>query len=388
LGIFVKFHVGRRTSMEDEHLAFDDIHKKYPELELKDDRCSFYGVFDGHGGSEASKLVKQLLFKNILHNSAFAKGDIESAMRTGFAETDKEVLETSQAENWKSGSTAVVSIIINNTLYVANAGDSEAVLGKRTEDSYEAILLSEKHKPTDQGEKDRIKKAGGHVVFGRVMGSLAVARAFGDRDFKHPFNKAEDHFVSSDPFIKKLEFNVDDDEFLIISCDGLWDRLSYQQAVEFVANCRNEGKHPTETSQLLVKESLERGTLDNVTAIVVYLPTKPKRNPHTISTREIKIEEEEEEDEPTSEMDVYEFLQVEMEKRRKLKEKEGASPGTKKKLDYFNLPSDEHVLGGMSKGNIPFLFFYFLHRIYMCFGEKIKISRNFICNSKFSVFLC
>ena len=56
-----------------------------------------------------------------------------------------------------------------------------------------------------QNERDRIKKAGGHVVFGRVMGSLAVARSLGDRDFKYPFNKADGDFVSAEPYIMKID---------------------------------------------------------------------------------------------------------------------------------------------------------------------------------------
>jgi protein phosphatase 2C family protein 2/3 len=53
------------------------------------------------------------------------------------------------------------------------------------------------------------------------MGSLAVARALGDKDFKFPFNKAEGDFVTAEPFIAKIEFTPQHD-FLIISCDGLW----------------------------------------------------------------------------------------------------------------------------------------------------------------------
>jgi len=65
------------------------------------------------------------------------------------------------------------------------------------------------------------------------------------------------------------------DEFIIVACDGLWDRLTYQEAALFVEKQRSQGKSPTECAKALVKESLDCGTLDNVTAIVVYL-TPPK----------------------------------------------------------------------------------------------------------------
>jgi serine/threonine protein phosphatase PrpC len=46
--------------------------------------------------------------------------------------------------------------------------------------------------------------------------------------------------------------------------------MSYQEAVDFVAASRGAGKSVKETTEFLVKTSLERKTLDNVTAIVVF----------------------------------------------------------------------------------------------------------------------
>lgn len=40
------------------------------------------------------------------------------------------------------------------------------------------------HKPNREDEVERIKRAGGMVIHKRVMGELAVSRAFGDRAFK------------------------------------------------------------------------------------------------------------------------------------------------------------------------------------------------------------
>jgi serine/threonine protein phosphatase PrpC len=61
-----------------------------------------------------------------------------------------------------------------------------------------------------------------------------------------------------------------DVEFMIVACDGLWDKVSYSEAVDLVAAGKNSGKPAKETVELLVKHSLDRGTMDNVTTIVVY----------------------------------------------------------------------------------------------------------------------
>jgi len=85
-------------------------------------------------------------------------------------------------------------------------------------------------------------------------------------DFKHPYNKADGHFVSGEPYILKTELTPAN-PFLVIACDGLWDKVTYEEAIEFIAKAKEDGKDPTETSQLLVKHSLDSGSLDNITAI-------------------------------------------------------------------------------------------------------------------------
>ncbi|KAL6507066.1 hypothetical protein OROHE_022201 [Orobanche hederae] len=150
---------------------------------------------------------------------------------------------TDQTDHWLSeegkysgclgqsaGSTACVAIIRNNQLLVANAGDSRCVMSRKGQ----AYDLSEDHKPDIVAEKKRILEAGGYVKYGRVNGSLNLARAIGDMEMKQ--NKslpAEKQIVTADPDIVTLELS-EDDEFLIIACDGIWDCMSSQQAVDFV----------------------------------------------------------------------------------------------------------------------------------------------------------
>src|SRR4051794_5763218 len=103
-------------------------------------------------------------------------------------QTDQAILQKADSEGWNSGSTAVAVLVINNTMYVANTGDAEAVMGiRQPNDKHKAVLLSEKHKPST--EKPRIEKAGGRVIFGRIGGNLAVSRALGDIEYKFPYNQ-------------------------------------------------------------------------------------------------------------------------------------------------------------------------------------------------------
>mmetsp|Transcript_26267 Transcript_26267/g.19721 ORF Transcript_26267/g.19721 Transcript_26267/m.19721 type:complete len:130 (+) Transcript_26267:451-840(+) len=110
-------------------------------------------------------------------------------------------------------------------LYVANVGDTRAVLNKNGV----CERMSQDHKATDFNEVQRIKGGGGIVLENRVGGSLAVTRAFGDHALKRDG-------VTAKPFINKHALRPFD-KHLIIASDGVWDVLEDQDAVNF---CKDE----------------------------------------------------------------------------------------------------------------------------------------------------
>lgn len=153
-----------------------------------------------------------------------------------------------------------------NTLYVANIGDSECILVSRGEDGeHKPTLMTVKHVLTDESEKQRVREMGGMVVFGRLFGTLAVSRAFGDSEFK----QSGSEFVSVDPHVSTREL-CHDDELMIIACDGLWDKVTYDDAMQCAVSLRKSGMAPAEVAKSLAQLSLERGSVDNVTVLVVF----------------------------------------------------------------------------------------------------------------------
>lgn len=87
----------------------------------------------------------------------------------------------------KSGSTAVCVLISPTHFYIANCGDSRAVLCRNNEPA----VCTMDHKPTVAAEKKRIQDAGGSVMIHRVNGSLAVSRALGDFEYKSVEGRGE-----------------------------------------------------------------------------------------------------------------------------------------------------------------------------------------------------
>ena len=80
----------------------------------------------------------------------------------------------------KVGCTACVVLVTATEIYVANVGDSRAVLSQ----GLSVYDLSDDHKPENEEEEQRIVKARGNVDNGRVNGELALSRAIGDMHYK------------------------------------------------------------------------------------------------------------------------------------------------------------------------------------------------------------
>ncbi len=185
------------------------------------------------------------------------------------------------------GCTACVALITKTEIYVANAGDSRCVLSKNGI----AINMSEDHKPDLEAEKKRIEKAEGYVEDNRVNGVLNLSRSLGDLDYKHnPKLKQEEQMITAFPDVK-VEKISNETDFLIIACDGVWDCLTSQKAVDYVSERLNKspfgspGKTSVKLSKIIedMMDSIiasdidEKGGLgcDNMTCVIVYF-NKPK----------------------------------------------------------------------------------------------------------------
>jgi len=141
---------------------------------------------------------------------------------------------------------------LRHVLYCANAGDARGVLCR----SGKAVRLTYDHKGTDKQEAKRITDAGGFVMSGRVNGVLAVTRSLGDSSMKE--------FVVGAPYTTETEL-CEEDEFVILACDGLWDIVGDQVAIELIRDVHDV----QEASDKLLAHALEHHTTDNVTVIVV-----------------------------------------------------------------------------------------------------------------------
>ena len=208
-----------------------------------------------------------------------------SPQRRGFSHTDEGLRSGSAAIH--SGTTALAVVLLGRTLHVGNAGDCRAVLCRRGR----AIDLSEDHKPSRASEAARIKAAGGFVdCEGYLNGSVAVSRALGDWHLLCPAAGARgevcrlkrppgDNAAQAGPLTGECDvFSHEltaEDEFLLLACDGFWDVMSSQTAVELARQLLRQHNDPARLAAELVKEAIGRHTGDNVTVIAVCLGAAP-----------------------------------------------------------------------------------------------------------------
>ncbi|XP_056845796.1 probable protein phosphatase 2C 27 isoform X2 [Raphanus sativus] len=257
---------GAKQFMEDEHICIDDLGPSLDSSSLS----AFYGVFDGHGGTDASLFVRKNILRFIVDDSYFPLC-VNKAIKNAFLKADYQFADDSSLDI-SSGTTALTALIFGRRLIVANAGDCRAVLGRRGR----AIELSKDHKPNCITEKTRIEKLGGVVYDGYLNGQLSVARAIGDWHMKGP-KGSSDCPLTPEPELREAELS-EDDEFLIMGCDGLWDVMSSQCAVTIARKELMIHNDPERCCRELVREALKRNTCDNLTVIVVcFSPDPPQR---------------------------------------------------------------------------------------------------------------
>ncbi|XP_021294274.1 protein phosphatase 2C 16-like [Herrania umbratica] len=317
--------IGKRTEMEDAVAAVPRF-IKIPIKMLIGDRVidgisqsltdltgHFFGVYDGHGGSQVANYCRDRIhvalaeeIGNIKDNlcdgtsmesrqvrwektftSCFLKvddeigGNVNRGMIGGYEDAYDASFEPVAPET--VGSTAVVALVCSSHIVVANCGDSRAVLCR----GKEAMALSIDHKPNRDDEYARIEASGGKVIQWkghRVFGVLAMSRSIGDRYLK-PWIIPEPEVM----FIPRAR----EDECLILASDGLWDVISNEEACEVARRRillwhkkngvpslveRGKGIDPAAqaAAEYLSMLAIQKGSSDNISVIVVDLKAQRK----------------------------------------------------------------------------------------------------------------
>lgn len=220
----------------------------------------FFGLFDGHAGGRCSNYVAGSLPSVLAEDPAFFT-NLPQALKRSFHQTNEHFLKVAEKMKYHDGSTGICAVVRDSKVLVANVGDCRCLIisGGRP------IQMSIDQKPTNPEEQKRIVALGGQVVYcmgvARVNRVLAVSRAFGNRTLRT--------VIRPDAEMMQRELTKDDD-FIVMASDGLWDVLKNKDVCDMCYSPFAQGS-PQVIADELVQSALMRGSMDNVTCVVVKL---------------------------------------------------------------------------------------------------------------------
>ncbi|CAI9765434.1 unnamed protein product [Fraxinus pennsylvanica] len=261
---------------------------------------TFVGIYDGHGGPEASQFVNDHLFQHLKRLTSEHQTMSTEVIRKAFQATEDGFFSV-VSKQWPTkpqiasvGTCCLVGLICNGTLYVANLGDSRAVMGRLVKATGEvlAIQLSTEHNASIESVRQELQSLhpDDSQIISRSIGDVYLKKAEFNREplyakfrLREPFKRP---ILSSEPSISVHQL-LPQDQFIILASDGLWEHLTNQDAVDLVQSHPRSG-----SARRLVKaalqeaakkremrysdlEKIERGIRrhfhDDISVIVVFL---------------------------------------------------------------------------------------------------------------------
>ncbi|CAN8255762.1 unnamed protein product [Cochlearia groenlandica] len=275
----------------------------------------FCGIFDGHGpwGHYVSKQVRNSMpslllcnWQKILAQTTLSEPDDivgsdknlsrfdiwkQSYLKTCVT-VDQELEHHRKIDSYYSGTTALTVIRQGDVVYVANVGDSRAVLATVSDDgSLAAVQLTLDFKPNLPQEEERIIGCKGRVFclkdepgVHRVWQpdaetpGLAMSRAFGDYCIK-------EYGLVSVPEVTQRHISTKD-HFIILASDGIWDVVSNQEAIEIVSATAE----PAKAAKRLVEQAVRawnkkrRGiSMDDMSVVCLFLHSSTSSSSSSLS---------------------------------------------------------------------------------------------------------
>ncbi|XP_038992700.1 probable protein phosphatase 2C 73 isoform X2 [Hibiscus syriacus] len=261
----------------------------------------FCGVFDGHGpwGHFVAKKVRESMPSSLLRNwqdtlagvSLDPDMDLESNKKhqrfhiwkhsylKTCAAVDHELEQCRKIDSFHSGTTALTIVRQGDIIYVANIGDSRAVLATNSDDgTLVPVQLTIDFKANLPLEAERIIQCKGRVFClddepgvhrvwlpNKESPGLAMSRAFGDYCIK-------DYGLISVPEVTQRHI-TNKDQFVMLATDGVWDVVSNEQAVQVVSSTQdkaNAAKRLVEFSARAWKKKRKGIAMDDISAICLF----------------------------------------------------------------------------------------------------------------------
>ena len=297
-----------RNYNEDRVSIIINMNKPKDFKKAKWPKISFFGIYDGHGGEGCSEYLRDNLHKLICNNEFFPD-NIPEAIKLGISKAEQDFLKNyALSENKeeiidKSGSCAIIMLIVSTNVYIANVGDSRCILSM--DGGKKFLEVTKDHKPNSPKEILRIKKNGGEIyqsqtiinntensdLNGKILigpyrvlpGRLSVCRTIGDAEAKIEKFGGNPNVIICEPEIYYYDLKKENIDFFILGCDGIYDQMSNEEVLncawmvlnekenELINDCKNIHYQSGLIVDFIIKSSLARKSFDNVTCLFIAL---------------------------------------------------------------------------------------------------------------------
>ncbi|KAG5006784.1 hypothetical protein JHK85_025326 [Glycine max] len=240
----------------------NEVIEDHSQVETGSDAV-FVGVYDGHGGAEASRFINDHLFLNLIRVAQENGSMSEDIIRSAVSATEDGFLTLVRRSYGikpliaAMGSCCLVGVVWKGTLYIANLGDSRAVIGSvGRSNKIIAEQLTKEHNASKEEVRRELRSLhpeDSQIVVmkqgtWRIKGIIQVSRSIGDAYLKRPefsFDPSFPRFHLPEP-IRRPVLTAEpsicsrvlkpNDKFIIFASDGLWEHLTNQEAAEIVHN--------------------------------------------------------------------------------------------------------------------------------------------------------
>lgn len=250
------------------HFYYEDKNKR---------TFNIFAIFDGHGGSLASTFCEQNLSKafHICYRNLYKKGEdyeIANAMIIAFVLLDVTFEECREKNNLPKnpGSCGIMALVVGNKLFVANCGDSRAIVVQ--EELNDSLRLSYDYKASNADAQKSVLKRGGECINNRVSGSLAITRAIGDEYLRNQIGLVSIKPNTPRPRVMFEELNFEKNKclHLLMCSDGLTDVLSTKAIAKIIYDLREENT-TLDIGANLITEARKKGAFDDISVGIIDL---------------------------------------------------------------------------------------------------------------------
>ena len=274
---------------EDNIISLININKPNNYIGQWPNSLSYFAIFDGHCGINCSEYLMKNLHNFIFNNQFFPNNPVK-ALEYAFDKAEEEFYMIYEKSD--SGSCAIVCLLIDDVIYVANLGDSRLIISNNNGKNYR--ILTNDHNLYNENERKRIEMNGSKIYQEKIQlnqyiinknnnnniflvgpyrinpGGLSITRSIGDFSSKILSYGGMPNTIIPKPEIISYKITSDTD-FVFLASDGIFNVMKNIEIIHLISEIKDNKNDYLKSADLIIKNALKRNSTDNLSCIVIFL---------------------------------------------------------------------------------------------------------------------